>query len=895
MNEEPDEIDERPDPEKLLKAIKNEEQKSKRGRLKIFLGMAAGVGKTYAMLENAQRLRRLGVNVIIGTVNTHGRDETARLLEGLKIIPEKWIKYKETVFEELDIDEILRLKPQIVIIDELAHSNVPGSRHPKRWQDVLEILDNGIDVFATLNVQHIESLNDVVENIAGVTVRETVPDQIIEAATYIELVDITPEELLQRLKEGKVYLGEQSQIAAQHFFQEDRLTALREIVMRYAAEKVDHDLHDMVSTVERGTGWTPRERLLVAISKSPHSQKLIRTTRRLAYTLDAPWIAVHIDDGHHLNEKEKATLAKNLALARDLGAEVITTNGSNIAQAIERIARQRGITQIIIGRPPVNRIWDFFNRYSLLDQLASKCGDIDIHVIRQRAFERSFRFNWEGLSFPQQGTSYFIVSIFVLLLTLFNSAALTYVGYKVVGFIFLLGILFLSLFFREGPVIFASLLYALIWKFFFIPIDGSSGFKEDDALLGLYLFTGIFVGMLTDRGRKQREMLLKREETAQALYEIARDISSSPSSKQILKSVNNKLDIILEGKCEIILKMMDNGLLFNETETLVKDEKERAAANWVFENDKEAGWSTSTLPVSKNLYLPLKGFHEVVGVLTYHPKEGKELTIEEKNFLYTVGQLLANHIERSFSEERQRRMEHLNQIEKVYQSILNLLSNQFQTPINTIRDAVKQLKTEEIFKETRTGSKFIYRIENSSEGLIRVIENISAMAKLSAGLIPMKKQKHDIKELLNVCEKNVQKHITVHKLSIVIQDDLPPLHFDFSLIEILVCNLIFNAIENSPPHSTIEIEAKQWDHHLVIAVSDEGKGIPEEMLEAVFEKFYRLPGTTSVGLGLGLSIAKTIAEIHGGKLKAENRPTGGSRFSLFLPIIIYNWDMNNGV
>lgn len=893
MNEEPESNDEqRPDPEKLLKAIKNEEQRSKKGRLKIFLGMAAGVGKTYAMLENAQRLHKLGINVVVGTVNTHGREETAQLLEGLIIIPEKWIKYKDTVFEEMDIDEILRLKPQIVIIDELAHSNVPGSRHPKRWQDVLEILDNGIDVYATLNVQHIESLNDVVENIAGVTVRETVPDQIIEAATNIELVDITPDELLQRLKEGKVYLGEQSQIAAQHFFQEDRLTALRELVMRYAAEKVDHDLHEMVSTVERGTGWTPRERLLVAVSRTSHSQKLIRTTRRLAYTLDAPWMAVHIDDGRHMSDKEKATLAKNLALARDLGAEVITTNDSNIAKAIERIARQRGVTQIIIGRPPMDGIWDFFNRYTLLDQLAAKCGDIDIHVIRQRTAERSFSINWEGLSFPKLGMSYFLVSIFVLLLTLFNSVAVTYVGYKVVGFIFLLGILFLSIFFRKGPVFFAALLYALIWKFFFVPSVGEVATNEDDALLALYLFTGVFVGLLTDRGRQNREMLLKREETAQALYEIARDIASSPSSKQIIKSVKNKLDSILEGKCEVILKMMDNGLYFDETETLIKDEKERAAANWVFENDKEAGWSTSTLPATKNLYLPLKGFHEVVGVLTYHPTEGKALTIEEKNFLYTVGHLLANHIERSFSEERQRRLEHLNQIEKVYQSILNLLSNQFQTPINTIRDAVKQLKTEEVFKETRMGSKSIFRIENSSEGLIRVIENISAMAKLSSGLIPIKKQKHDVKELLHVCEENVKKHITVHKLSIVIQEDLPLVYFDFSLIEILVCNLIFNAIENSPPNSTINVEAKQWDHHLVIAVSDEGKGIPEEMLEAVFEKFYRLPGTTSVGLGLGLSIAKTIAEIHGGKLKAENRPTGGSRFSLFLPIIIYEEENN---
>jgi two-component system, OmpR family, sensor histidine kinase KdpD len=376
-------LEERPNPDKLLQAVQVDEISTHKGALKIFLGMAAGVGKTYSMLEAAQRLQRTGIDLAIGTIDTHSRKETAALLQGLKVIPPLQISYKGALFSELNLDEILRVKPALVLVDELAHSNVPGSKHVKRWQNVIEILNNGIDVYTTLNVQHIESLKDFVESITGISIRETVPDSIIETATSIELVDITPEELLDRLKQGKVYLGNKSAIAARNFFQKDRLMALREILMRYAAEKIDHDLHCMISTAARPIGWKHREKLLAALSYTPHSQMLIRTTRRLAFNLNAPWIALHVNDGFALNPEEEKILAKNLSIATDLGAEVITVNDPDVAAAIKRTCRQQGVTQIVIGQENMGFSFASLFRRTLLDRLTYNCSEFDLHIVRK--------------------------------------------------------------------------------------------------------------------------------------------------------------------------------------------------------------------------------------------------------------------------------------------------------------------------------------------------------------------------------------------------------------------------------------------------------------------------------------------------------------------------------
>ena len=416
-----------PDPDEILRAIQQEESQKKLGKLKIFFGMSAGVGKTYAMLEAAQQRLKEGFHVIVGTINTHGRKETEALLQGLPIIPEKWVKYKDTVFEEMDLEAILQTKPMLVLIDELAHTNVPGSRHAKRWQDVMEILDAGIDVYTTLNVQHVESRKDLVESFAGIQIRETVPDLVLERASGLELIDIAPSELLQRLNEGKVYLGDQSKVAARNFFKEDILTALREISLRLTAEKVDYDLHRMF--VQR-KGWSTREKLMVAVSPSPYSQQLIRMARRRAFELDLPWTAIYVDTGKTLSDEVQTRLTQHLALARDLGAEVVVTHDLDIAAAIQRVAKQKNITQLMIGRPSSRLPFLSFFRKSLVVRLEEEMKQLDVLMVRQDRLTRVYREIYHPSALHSQWLDYGIAALTILGLTLLAFAVDPLIGYE---------------------------------------------------------------------------------------------------------------------------------------------------------------------------------------------------------------------------------------------------------------------------------------------------------------------------------------------------------------------------------------------------------------------------------------------------------------------------------
>ena len=816
--------DERPNPDELLLAVSQEEQKNKKGRLKIFLGMSAGVGKTYTMLEEAQRSRALGIDVQVGVVETHKRAETERLLEGLTVIPLLEMSYRGVLFKELNLDKVIEIHPQLVLIDELAHTNVPGSRHIKRWQDVVEVIENGIDVFSTLNIQHVESLKDVVESIAELPIRETVPDSIIEMADSIELVDITPKELLERLKEGKVYLGDRSEQAALHFFIQERLTALREMALRFAAEKVDHDLKGMLSPRGRPFEWKTRERLLVLISPDESSQKLIRTCRRLAFNLNAPWIAVYVNDGKALSDEEKAALDRNLALARDLGADVITTSDPNIANAIGRIATQRGVTQIVVERADEHRGWRRLFYPSLVDQLKGNCENIDIHVLRlAKKIE------------PKK-----------IKLSVSSSQLITY------GFAFL-----------------AALLLGIInWSFLGSP----------DYFIAFYTALGLAMGSVTHMLRTQRQMLIQRESSSQALYEISREIAMAPSAEFPLPSVKRKLERILSGKCEIILKKPEGkGLQFKDTESLASNEKEQAVALWVFDYETEAGWSTDTLPASEFFYLPLKGFTQVVGVLAFRSLKEKQLSLETKNFLYTTGFQIASYIERHFVQKREQYIEALNQKEKIYQSILDLISEEIVTPMSTLVFAVEKIAKHEEKQE----------VAQATSVLTHILENISMMSSLRSNLSPMADDAHFIDEVIDASLKNTEQTRAPYRFKVRIAPHLPKIVFDFYLIEILICNLIINATRNSPPQSVIEIDLKQEEGILILSISDHSKGLSQDQLSAVSERFYRLPNLKSSGLGFGLSIAKTIAEIHGGVLIATKRQDGapGATFSLHLPMV----------
>lgn len=871
-----------PNPEALLEVIKTEESRKNKGKLKLFLGMAAGVGKTYAMLEEAHSLKSEDVDVVVGIVDDHGRTDTKKLLHGLEILPTKSVLYKEKEFPELDVDAVIALHPVVVLVDELAHNNAPGSKHAKRWQDVMEILDAGINVYSTLDVQHIESLNDIVSGITEVSIRETVPDQVIDQATSIQLVDITPDQLIERLHEGKVYLADQSQLAIEHFFQKDRLTALREILLRYGADKVAYDLRHMMANPAGGIKWKAREKFLVAVSQSPHSQKLIRTARRFAANVDAPWIAVHVDTGVTLSDQDFNQLTKNLALARDLGAEVITLKDPDAAEGIKRAAIQYGVTQMIVGRPPSNPFSAYFSGYTLLDRLAAECKDIDIHVIRQDSYTGSYRKKLFKFSWTENISDYLTVFFITSLFTAFSVLIEPLSGYKVIGALYLLGILFLSAAFSLGPLIFGVFLLMLEWNFFFIPPLGFTiDSFEDLAILLIYSLMGISMGVLLHRTRLQNQMLAKNEKTTFALYEIMRILAGSQSVEEKLHFLKRRLPKIVEGGYLFLVKGLDDGLIFDDPEKFLMDKKEKNAAIWSFENGKESGWSTDTLPSAQNLYIPLKGYHEVTGLLVFRPKPFKSLSIEEKNFLYTVCQELSNSLEQTFSEARTQQNDRLLQIEKIHRMLLERFSRAFESPMLAMRTAIQHISAH---TDRKVSAEDVRNLESSYEVFSKFLGNIFAMVQLSEGMVPVKESQLQIGPIIKECCEREKDAFKDYRIVYQIHDNLPQVSVDPYLIQILIHNLILNAIEHSPKDSTILVEVKTAEGNLVIQVSDEGNWIPEDQLALIFEKFYRLPKGSSQNVGVGLSIAKTIAELHHGQLKAENLPLKGARFSVLIPL-----------
>lgn len=875
-----DETENRPNPEELLKAIKAEQSLTGKGELKIFLGMAAGVGKTYAMLSEARTLQREGVDVLIGIVETHGRQETASMIADLPSIPEKRILYRGLEFRELDIEEILKRKPKVVLVDELAHSNVPGSKHSKRWQDVLDILDAGIDVLTTLNVQHIESLNDVVASITEISIRETVPDSIIERASSIHLVDLTPKGLLERLREGKVYTGNQSQIAIEHFFQQDTLTALREVVLRYAADKVDRDLRQMISTDERATEWKTRDKIVVGVTGHPFSQKLIRIARKLAFNIDAPWIALHVNDGSALSESEANTLEKNLAMARDLGAEVVSVNDPDIVSAFKKVIKQRGITQVILGVERSKQILGLFSRQTLYDRLLEESAEVDIHTIKKESDSDKERSSLLSAFSKDNFVSYVLITVPILLLTLFNFFLIPSIHYRVTGSIFLVGILGLSLVFKKGPVIYASILFAFLWVLLFVPPVYTLYINEtsDFVLLALYFVTGLTSGILIDRAREHREMLTKTQESTQILYEIVKQIANSPNTEESLKFLRERLPIIIDGDYDFLIDKGAKTLSLNN-HPLLSDDKDKNAALWAFENGKEAGWGTDTLPSAKNLFLPLKAFHNIVGLMVYHPHTNKKISLEEKTFLYTVCQQLANDLERKITQEKAKQNEYYVKMEEIQKKIFDQFIEAFQLPLEQSKEALSSLK-----KQIHEEYKEMGILETSHEIIKQILENITTIIQINEGMLPLKTVDINVETLLRECCATLETPALEHQLNLKIEKDLPLVPCDEYLLEVLICNLILNAVKHSPPGTSIDIEAKIEDKYFVLSVSDKGKGITDAALETLYQKFTRLSEELTSGIGFSLSVAKTIAEIHNGKLIAENNPDGGGKFTLYLPL-----------
>lgn len=881
--------DYRPDPDALLAAIQKDEERQQRGKLKIFFGMAAGVGKTYAMLEAARQLQSEGVDVVVGYIETHQRAETEALLAGLEIIPRQKVEYRGTLMEEMDTDAILKRQPEVVLVDELAHTNVPGVRHVKRYQDVQELLEAGINVYTTINVQHFESRTDAVRQITGITVQETVPDSILDLADEIELVDLSPENLRKRLAEGKVYTPERIETATSNFFRVGNLTALREMALRLTAERVDHQLQDYMHVKQIAGPWKSGERLLVAVGPSPFSERLIRWTRRMAYNLEAPWLAAYIETPDEATAEQKKRLADNLALVRNLGGEVVVISGSNVSDGLLRLARQRNVTQIVVGKPLRHPVQDFLRGGSLVDHLIRASGDIDIYVVTGDKPEADPPRRVATLTQHSMWTQYVLAAAIVAAATALNLIALPLIGYQTVGLIELLVVLLIAIYIGRGPALLAAAVSAISWNFLFIEprFTFEISHAEDAILFVLYFAIAIFTGNLTARLRTQERQARSNADRTMALYTLAHEIAAAVNMDDVLRTAAAQIGRVFAAEVAVLLPQGEtHNLTIHPCSSLKLDEKEFSVGLWVYDNGKPAGRFTDTLPLSTVQFIPLNTATRTVGVIGIRAHQTERLSFDQEALLETFINQIALVIERELLDEAAEQSAMLKESERLYTTLLNSISHELRTPIAAITGAASSLLDTSTSANEAARLELTQSIQSAAGRLNRLVENLLDMSRLESGRLQFKRDWCDVSEIIGVAVKSMGQELGERPLTIDAARSLPLIQADFVLLEQVLVNLLDNACHYTPAGTPITITARQQEQTLEVSIRDSGEGIPADELERIFDKFYRLSGTAAGGTGLGLSISRGLIEAHGGSLSAENAAGGGAQFIIRLPLTV---------
>jgi two-component system, OmpR family, sensor histidine kinase KdpD len=885
--------DVRPNPDALLAAIQKTEAATKRGKFKVFLGMAAGVGKTYAMLRAGQRALREGRDVVIAYVETHRRKETDALVAGLPLIPRRKAEYRGVMLEEMDLDALLARRPALALVDELAHTNMPGSRHAKRYQDVIELLDAGIDVFTSLNVQHAESRVDTVRQITGSTVFETVPDSVLDGAE-IELIDLPPEDLLKRLDEGKVYMPERAELAMMNFFREGNLNALREMALRLAADHVGQDVHDYLQAMQISGPWKSGHRLLVAVSASPTSPHMIRWTRRLADSYDCPWLAVYVEQPRTLDEANQARLNKHLALARELGAEVINTSDVDIARGLLRVAQQQNATQIIVGKPTGGNWLEQWRGGRLLRRLVRESGVIDLHVVRPEASEtlstattkRGHGIGLENSPPPQYAAA---------LATVAGCTALNFllqrflaVDPHALALIYLLGVVMQACFVGRGPTLLAATASALSWDFFFLPPLYTfylSSF-QDVLIIGMYFVVAIVMGHFVSRIRWQEQVERRREERSMALYLLTRDLADAADVddmatrlvRQVAQAFRAKVAIILRDAAGTMAQTAHAASMFAITQ------KELGVAAWAFRYGKAAGRFTDSLPSAESIYIPMGTNRGVVGLLAVEWPGDLAPSTEQRDLLDAFARQAALVLDRFRLGGEAETARLLAESEKLSKALLNSISHELRTPIAAITTAASTLAELQSKHESSLDKTLAGEIQESAARLNRLVSNLLDMTRLESGNVKPRMEWCDVGDLVNVAVRHNEKELAGHAVKVSLAKPLPLVRMDFVLMEQALNNLLLNAAAYTPEGTAVEIAVTASATELMLTVSDRGPGLPPESLAQLFDKFYRVPGAPAGGTGLGLSIVKGFVEAHGGRVEARNREGGGAQFVICLPV-----------
>ena len=888
--------DQRPSPEALLEAARREERRS--GRLKIFVGAAPGVGKTYEMLQQARARKQDGYDVVVGVVETHGRAETQALLDGLEIVPRKRLEYRGQSLEEMDLDALIARHPQIVLVDELAHTNAPGSRHPKRYLDVEELLGRGIDVYTTVNIQHIESLNDVVAQITHVRVRETVPDSVFDRADAIELVDLTPDDLIERLKEGKVYVPKQAERALEHYFSPGNLTALRELALRRTAERVDEQLLTHMQAHAIPGPWAAGERILVCISEDPRAAGLVRYAKRLADRLHAPFTALCVETRRSLQwtEVERDRVADTLRLAEALGGEAITVPGGDrgIADDVVAFAHANNVTQIIVGKSTRSRWFEILHG-SVVHELVRRSGNISVHVIageeltRDPIPKKTVRPAEDAPPFDPWPYAVALAAVAVALGV--GALIQPFLGIENVDLVFLTAVVAVALRYGLWPSLLATVVSSLCYNFFFLPPIYTFTITDPTNVGAFVFFTivAVVVSHFAARGRTQTVAAHERVRAVELLYAFSRKLAGVGTLDDVLWATAYQTALML--KVRVVLLLPENGSItvkagYPPEDTL--DDADIAAAKWAWQNNRPAGRGSDTLPGAKRLFLPMRTGRGAIGVIGIDSdKPGPLLTPDQRRLLDALIDQGALAIERVYLVEDVDRAKRTIETDRLRSALLTSISHDLKTPLAAVLAAAGTLRDFAAALSDAEKADLLATVIDEAERLNRFIANLLDMTKLESGAIVPNAAPHDIGEIVGSALRRASKILAHHHVELELAADLPMLELDAVLFEQVLFNLLDNAAKYSPHGTTIRIQSWRDRDSGCLQVLDEGDGIPPAELEHIFDKFYRVEKGDRVraGTGLGLAISRGFVEAMHGTITAANRTDRtGAVFAIRLPI-----------